>query len=186
VNAQRIHRLHREEGLAIRPEVPGRKRAWRHRQGRPAVAGPNERWAMDLVSGQPFDGRPSRVLVVIDVHARGALAAVPGAGFRAFRVVEVLGRPAAERGRPASSRVDDGPGFAGRMLDRWAYLNRVEIDPSRPGRPADDAFAEAFDARLRAECLNACWFRSMADAGDRIGAWRADYNEEGPHAALGA
>ena len=48
-----------------------------------------------------------------------------------------------------------GPEFAGRMLDRWAYLNGVEIDFSRPGKPTDNAFIEAFNARLRAECLNA-------------------------------
>ena len=38
------------------------------------------------------------------------------------------------RGRPKSLRVDNGPEFAGRMLDQWAYLNGVEIDFSRPGK----------------------------------------------------
>jgi len=31
-----------------------------------------------------------------------------------------------------------GPEFAGRMLDQWGYLNRVEIDFSRPGKPTDN------------------------------------------------
>ena len=40
------------------------------------------------------------------------------------------------------------------MLDQWAYLNGVELDFSRPGTPTDNAFAEAFDSRVRAELLS--------------------------------
>ena len=75
-------------------------------------------------------------------------------------------------------------GFAGRLLDRWAHLNGVEIDFSRPGMPADNARIEAFDARLRAECLNASWFLSVADAKDGLEAWRRECNEERPHGSL--
>ena len=89
------------------------------------------------------------------------------------------------RGKPQSLRVDNGPEFAGRMLDQWAYLNGVEIDFSRPGKPTDNAFIEALNARVRAECLNASWFLSMADARDRIEEWRCQYNEDRPHSALG-
>ena len=105
--------------------------------------------------------------------------------FRAYQVVEVLDHLVGERGRPRSLRVDNGPEFAGRMLDQWAFLNGVEIDFSRPGTPTDNAHIEASDARLRAECPDASWFLSLADACDRIEQWRADYNEERPHSALG-
>src|SRR5918993_106765 len=81
--------------------------------------------------------------------------------------------------------LDNGPEFAGRMLDQWAYLNAVEIDFSRPGKPTDNAFIEAFNSRLRAECLNASWFLSLADARRCIEEWRIDYNEDRPHLALG-
>ncbi|MGB6938247.1 MAG: integrase core domain-containing protein, partial [Xanthobacteraceae bacterium] len=89
------------------------------------------------------------------------------------------------RGKPQSLRVDNGPEFAGRMLDQWAYLNNVEIDFSRPGKPTDNAFIEALNARVRAECLNASWFLSMADARDRIEEWKCQYNQDRPHSALG-
>ena len=56
---------------------------------------------------------------------------------------------------------------------------------SRPGRPTDNAYIEAFNARLRADCLNASWFLSMADARDRIELWRREYNDDRPHTALG-
>lgn len=46
-----------------------------------------------------------------------------------------------------------GPEFAGRLLDQWAYLNKVELDFSRPGKPTDNAYIEAFNGRLRQECF---------------------------------
>ena len=70
-----------------------------------------------------------------------------------------------------------GPEFAGRLLEQWAYLNKVELDFSRPGKPTDNAYIEAFNGRLRQECLNASWFLSMDDARTRINNWRTDYNE---------
>ena len=72
VNAKRVHRLYREEGLAIRPKLPTRS-GLRYRAG-PAGGRRRQRcWAMDFMSDQLFDGRPFRILAVIDVpHARGA------------------------------------------------------------------------------------------------------------------
>jgi putative transposase len=138
------------------------------------------------VSSRPrTHGRPFRILTVVDCHAREALATVPRANFRAYQVVEALDELVKQRGRPKSLKVDNGPEFTGRMLDQWAYLNRVEIDFSRPGKPTDNAHIEAFNARLRAECLNACWFLSMADARQRIEQWRVKYNQGRPHSALG-
>lgn len=185
VNTKRIWRLYCEEGLAIRPRLPRRRRAWRVRIGRSAAAAPNEVWAMDFMSDALFDGRPFRLLTVIDCHTREAHAIVPRASFRAFQVVETLDDLARRQGKPRTLKVDNGPEFAGRMLDQWAYLNGVEIDFSRPGKPTDNGHIKAFNGRLRAECLNASWFLSLADARDRIEAWRRHYNEERPHSALG-
>jgi putative transposase len=185
VNHKRTYRLYREEGLSIRPKVPQRKRACRYRQGRPEVGGPNEVWVMDFMSDQLFDGRPFRVLTVVDCHTREALSTAARVSFRAYQVVEVLDELVRVRGRPKSLRVDNGPEFAGRLLDQWAYLKGVELDFSRPGKPTDNGTIEAFNGRLRAECLSASWFLSMADARDRIEDWRREYNEDRPHTALG-
>lgn len=185
VNHKRIYRLYSEEGLAIRPKTPRRKRACRYRTGRPGADAPNQIWAMDFMSDQLFDGRSFRILTVLDCHTREALATHARTSFRAHQVVEELDRLARLHGRPRSIRVDNGPEFAGRMLDQWAYLNRVELDFSRPGKPCDNGHIEAFNGRLRAECLNACWFLSMADARQRIEEWRTHYNAERPHMALG-
>jgi putative transposase len=185
VNAKRIYRLYCEEGLSMRTKTPRRRRAWRYRSGRPAIAGINDCWAMDFMSDALFDGRPFRILTVVDCHSRESLSVVARTNFRAFHVVEVLDGLVRQRGKPRTIRCDNGPEFAGKMLDQWAYLNGVTIDFSRPGKPTDNAFIEAFNARLRAECLNASWFLSLADAGARLEEWRCHYNEDRPHTALG-
>ena len=71
------------------------------------------------------------------------------------------------------------------MLDLWAYHNQVKIDFSRPGKPTDNAYVESFNGTLRAECLDAHWFASPAEAVERIESWRREYNESRPHRALG-
>lgn len=58
-------------------------------------------------------------------------------------------------GYPKTIRVDNGSEFISRDLDLWAYANDVTLDFSRPGKPTDNGFLEAFNSRLRAECLNA-------------------------------
>ena len=100
-------------------------------------------------------------------------------------MVEILNGLIQTRGKPHAIRCDNGPEFAGRVLDQWAYWHDVELDFSRPGKPTDHASIEAFNARLRAECLNASWFLSMHDARDRIESWRQDDNTARPHSALG-
>ena len=46
------------------------------------------------------------------------------------------------------------------------------------------SFGKAFNRRLRAECLNASRFLSLADAQARLEAWRQEYDEERPHGPL--
>lgn len=185
VNHKRLYRLYCEEGLSIRTRSPKRRRSSRYRAGRTQANGANDVWAMDFMSDRLFDGRPFRILTIVDCHTREALASAARTNFRAYQVIDELDRLARARGKPRSIRVDNGPEFASRLLDQWAFLNKVELDFSRPGTPTDNAFIEAFNSRLRQECLNASWFLSMADARQRITAWRDDYNRNRPHSSLG-
>ena len=57
-----------------------------------------------------------------------------------------------------------GPEFTSKRLDQWAYLNGVALDFSRPGKPTDNTFIEAFNGRFRQEYLNENWFLSLEDA----------------------
>ena len=98
---------------------------------------------------------------------------------------EVLERVGRREGFPSTIRVDQGTEFVSRDLDLWAYQRGVTLDFSRPGKPTDNAFIEAFNGRFRAECLNAHWFLSLADAQKKLEDWRKYYNEERPHGAIG-
>ncbi len=96
-----------------------------------------------------------------------------------------LERVCGEAGYPKAIRVDQGSEFVSRDLDLWAYRHGVTLDFSRPGKPTDNAFIEAFNGRFRAECLNAHWFLTLADAQEKLEAWRRYYNEDRPHGAIG-
>jgi len=71
----------------------------------------------DFISDQLFDGRPIRISTVVDIHTREGLSTTPRANFKAARVVEVLDQLMRVRGKPKSLWVDNGPEFAGRLLD---------------------------------------------------------------------
>ena len=101
------------------------------------------------------------------------------------RLVEVLMQAVEENGIPKSIRVDNGPEFTSKILDQWAYLNGVELDFIRPGKPTDNALIEAFNGRFRQECLNESWFLSLEDAREKVEEWRYDYNQDRPHGSLG-
>ena len=79
-------------------------------------------------------------------------------------------------GLPRRIVMDNGPEFAGRARDTWAYANGVELRFIRPGKPIENAYVESFNGKFRDECLNEHWFVSVAEAKAVIEAWRVDYN----------
>ena len=101
------------------------------------------------------------------------------------RVVRELDELVAVRGVPAMIVTDNGPEFAGKALDAWAYRRGVKLHFIRPGKPVENAYVESFNGKFRDECLNEHWFTSLAHARDVIEGWRKDYNEVRPHSALG-
>jgi len=131
------------------------------------------------------DGRRLRVLTVVDQFTREALAAEARGSFSAYDVIDVLNRLSRSHRKPAVIQVDDGTEFASRALDAWACREDVRLDFSRPGKPTDNAHIESFNARLRAECLNAHVFESLEDAEETLTSWRSDYNAVRPHSAPG-
>jgi len=185
VNHKRVYRLYREEGLGMRPKKPRRHVTACRRMEREPALEPNEGWSMDFMSDELYDGRRIRLLTIVDNFTRESLAIEVDQHLGGQRVVEVLMRLGEERGLPELIRVDNGPEFTCRRLDQWAYLNGVELDFSRPGKPMDNGLIEAFNGRLRQECLNESWFLSLEDAREKVEAWRQEYNQERPHSALG-
>lgn len=81
---------YKEEGLGLRKRAAGRRHAMVHRQERFKATGPNQVWAMDLVSDQLCDGRRFRSLTVVDIYTRESLAIESGQSLRGEDVVRVL------------------------------------------------------------------------------------------------
>jgi putative transposase len=184
VNHKKVLRLYREEGLAV-----SRRRRKKHvaitRVPLPKPTRRTERWSMDFVSDALFDGRSFRCFTLVDDFTRECPAIEVAHSLPAWRVLHVLDRVAAERGLPTSIVCDNGPEFAGKALDRWAYEHGVTLQFIRPGKPVENAYCESFNGKLRDECLNANWFASLADAQHVIEQWRRDYNDVRPHKNLG-
>src|SRR6516164_5131630 len=168
----KTRRIYRELGLQLRNKTPKRRVKAKLREDRRNATRPNETWAMDFVHDQLATGRTLRVLTIVDTFSRFSPALEPRFSFRGADVVEVLERVGREVGLPMTIRVDLGTEF-------------VTLDFSRPGKPTDNAFIEAFNSRFRVECLNAHWFLTLADAREKMEDWRKYYNEERPHGAIG-
>lgn len=183
VNHKRIERLYREEGLAVRRRT--RKSLCRVRRGHPpAPERANEQWAVDFLQDALASGRAVRLLSVLDVFTREALALEVDTSLPGSRVVRVLDRLAGERSAPVKIVLDNGPELIGRALEEWAHRHAVALHFIDPGKPIQNAHCESFHGRLRDECLNEHWFLGLADARRIVEAWRRDYNAERPHSAL--
>jgi putative transposase len=181
-NHKRIRRLYRLEGLGVKRQR--RKRVAQARIVTPRATAPNEHWAMDFMRDALADGRAFRTLNVVDAFTRECLAVEVDISLPGERVVRVLEQLRVARGLPARITVDNGPEFQSRALDAWAHQHGVHLQFSRPGKPVDNAFIEAFNGRMRDECLNQSWFLSLPDARRTITAWRESYNTARPHRAL--
>jgi putative transposase len=69
-------------------------------------------------------------------------------------------------GAPKQITVDNGPEFTSRALDAWAHRRGVNLAFSRPGTPTDNPSIEAFNGRVRQECLHQQWFYTLEEARD--------------------
>ncbi len=184
VNHKRVYRLYREEGLGVRRRKRKRIGAV-ERQALAIPTRPNERWSMDFISDALSEGRKFRSLNIVDDFNRECLAAEVDTSLTGARVVRVLERLGELRGLPQMLVMDNGPEFAGRAVDVWAYEQGVKLHFIEPGKPVQNAFIESFNGKMRDECLNEHWFLSLGEARETIETWRRDYNEVRPHTSLG-
>ena len=184
VNHKLVHRLYREEQLAIR------RRGRQKRGPGGAMAGTwcpiaaNQRWSLDFTEDRLVSGRTFRTANLKDDRTRECPAIAVGLSLPGRRVVEMLDAVAGERGYPDMLVVDNGPELRGRDLDRWAHDHGVELFFIDPGKPMQNGSIESFNGRFREECLDPSWFTSLAEARRVIEAWRIDYNERRPHTSL--
>ena len=182
LNVKRVYRLYVEEGLSVRRKK--RKRLVRERVAEPRLTGPNQEWAMDFVTDGLATGRMVRILTVVDAYTRECVALEADFSLGSGRVTRVLERAIAERGRPEQVRSDNGPEFTSRRMIGWAQDWKVGLVNIEPGKPMQNGHVESFNGRLRDECLNTSWFRTLNDVRCTLASWREEYNHERPHSSL--
>jgi putative transposase len=185
INMKKTRRIYNELGLQLGNKHPKRRVKAKLREDRQQAVGPNDVWAMDFVHDRLALGRKLGILTIVDTHSRFCPAVDPRFSHRGEDVVQTLEKVCARGGCPKTIRCDNGCEFLSRDLDPWASANDVTLDFSRPGKPTDNGFIEAFNSKLRAECLNAHWFMSLADAREKLEDCRQHYNEDRPHSAIG-
>ncbi len=182
VNVKRVYRLYREEGLMVRRQR--RKRLVRSMPAEPRLQRANQEWAMDFIIDGLASGRMVRILSVVDAYTRECLALEADTSLGSGRVIRVLERLIAERGAPESLRSDNGPEFTSRRMIGWVEEHKITLIHIQPGKPMQNGHVESFHGRLRDECLNAHWFRTLNDVRTTLEKWRQEYNCERPHSGL--
>ena len=160
VNHKKVERLWREEGLKLPARHKKRKRLY-HKDA--SVIGlrpkyPNHIWAIDFVHDKLSNGRPYKMLTVMDEYTRQALTVYVGTKLGSAEVLEALYPVIIKHGKPEHIRSDNGPEFMSETFQTW--LKRVGIEPIHiyPGSPWENGYNERFNGTLRNAILNANLF----------------------------
>ena len=80
--------------------------------------------------------------------------------------------------------VDNGTELTSKIMKRWSEEHGVEVLFIQPGKPTQNAYIESFNSRVRAEFLNAHWFRSLIEGRTVASEWRDSYHTTHAHSAL--
>lgn len=182
-NHKKTERIYGEEKLSLRRKNK-RKRTATMRLELPRPDRPNQVWSMDFVSDTVLSNRKIKALPIVDVYTKKCHRIEVDTSINGVRVCRTLDEVGEREGLPEMIMIDNGPEFAGKALDEWAYRKGIKLRFIRPGKPVENAYIESFNGRLRDECLNEHWFNNLGHARRLIEDWRIDYNEVRPHSSL--
>ncbi len=187
VNHKRVERLWRQEGLKVPLKQPKRGRLWladgsivRRRAERP-----DHVWSYDFVFDRTADGKPLRMLAILDEYTRECLAIEVARRLNSQSVLALLAELFVTRGVPEHIRSDNGPEFTARAVRRWLARVGVQTLFIEPGSPWENGYIESFNGKLRDECLNRERFDTLLEAQVLVERWRSEYNHLRPHSSLG-
>jgi putative transposase len=187
VNHKRVERLWRQEGLKVPAKQPKRGRLWLNDGSclRLKPEFPDHVWSYDFVAERTHDGRPFRILNVIDEYTRECLAVRVNRQLDHEDVQECLAELFCARGVPVHLRSDNGSEFIAQSLRDW--LGRLQVKPLfiEPGSPWENGYIESFNGKMRDELLNREIFYTLREAQILIERWREEYNHHRPHSSLG-
>jgi putative transposase len=187
VNHKRVERIWRQEGLKVPKRQPKRKRLWLADGScirlRPAYR--NHVWSYDFVADRTSDGRPLRMLTIVDEHTRECVAIDVARRLTSEDVLERLSDLFVRRGVPDYLRSDNGPEFTATRVREWLARVQVKTLFIEPGSPWENGYVESFNGKLRDELLNREVFDTLLEAKVLIERWRRAYNTIRPHSSLG-
>jgi len=126
VNHKRVERIWTQEGLKVPKKQPKRGRIWLN-DGSCIRLRPLYRhhvWSYDFVADRTHDGRPLKMLTVLDEYSRECLAIVVAWRLTSDDVLETLTELFAEHGPPAHIRSDNGPEFTAEVVPQMAEAGR--------------------------------------------------------------
>jgi putative transposase len=185
VNRKRVQRVRRQEGLGIRP-VKKRKRRTGPTVGYPVQAAyPGHVWSWDFIMDRTTDGRPVKMLTMVDEYTRQCLVIHPARSITSDQVLDTLESLAVTWGAPTFIRSDNGSEFIAQIIRDWCHIAQVQTLYIEPGSPWQNGFIESFHSRFREECLNQEIFFSIAETRVVVEDFRCFYNQGRPHSSLG-
>jgi putative transposase len=186
VNHKRVERIWRQEGLKVPQRQPKRGRLWLN-DGSCVRLRPTHRnhvWSYDFVADRTHDGRPLRLLTVMDEYSRECLAIVVERRLRADDVLECLAGLFVRHGVPEYIRSDNGSEFTAKAVRYWLSRIGVQTLYIEPGSPWENGYIESFNGKLRDERLNGEIFYTLREAQVLIEQWRQEYNTIRLHSSL--
>lgn len=183
VNRKAVQRLWGEAGLQVRARKCRRRKApGKHCHIK--ASHPREIWSYDFVKEWTKEGRPVRVLSVVDEFTRECLALAAGRSMKADDVIDVLEGLMWRHGSPTALRSDNGPEFVARSVQDWLHGGGVQTLYIAPGCPWENGFVESFHDKLRDELLDREIFGSLEECQVMLDNFREEYNTERPHMSL--
>jgi putative transposase len=186
VNYKKVERIWRKEGLKVPQRQPKRGRLWLN-NGSGVRLRPEHKdhvWSYDFMVYRTANGRPFRILTILDEYTRECLAILADRRITSQDVTDKLFQLFVFRGVPEHIRSDNGPEFTAKAIRSW--LNRMGVKTLfiEPGSPWENGYIESFNGKLRDELLNREVFTTLMEAKVLIEKWRQEYNTVRPHSAL--
>jgi len=137
VNHKRVERIWPEEGLKVPQKQPKQRRLWLN-DGSCIRLRPTHRnhvWSYDFVMDRTSDGRPIRLLTIVDDYTRECLAIDVAKTLTSEDVLERLSDLFVRRGLPEHIRNDNGSEFTARSVREWLGRVGVQTLSIEPGSP---------------------------------------------------
>lgn len=187
VNHKRVERIWRLEGLKVPKKQPKRGRLWLN-DGSCIRLRPEYKdhvWSYDFVAARLSNGRPFRMLNIIDEFTRECLSIAVNRHITAQDVLSQLYKLFIIRGVPDHIRSDNGTEFTAKAVREWLANVGVKTLFIEPGSPWENGYIESFNGKMRDELLNREIFTTLTEAKVLIEMWRREYNQIRPHSALG-